>query len=108
MRPATGARRRSSVRFLIDGRRHVYRMVEAALAAARRPAAERAALRRRRASLLSGMEQSLVAGLDELRQFHLDSAQMSAAAENRFRFAVARRNDAATAMTALPFPKWAA
>ena len=105
------ADKREAIRILsadYEGRLHAFRKEEADLAAARRPAAERAALRRRRAALLSGMEQSLVAGLDELRQFHLDSAQMAAAAENRFRFAVARRNDAATAMTALPFPKWAA
>jgi hypothetical protein len=105
------ADKREAIRLLsldYEGRLHGFRKEEADLAASRRPAAEREALRRRRAALLSSMEQSLVAGLDELRQFHLDSAQVAAAAENRFRFAVARRNDAATAMTALPFPKWAA
>jgi hypothetical protein len=70
--------------------------------------AERVTLTRRRQALLSSLEQSLVAGLDGLRKLNLDSAQVSAAAERRFRFAVARHHDAATAATALPIPDWAA
>ena len=54
------------------------------------------------------MEQSLAARLDELRGLNLDSAQVSAAAERIFRFAVARHHDAVTAATAMPFPDWAA
>ena len=91
-----------------EGRLHAFRKEEADLVATRRSPTERAALKRRRAALLSSMEQSLVAGLDELRQLHLNSGQVAAAAEHRFRFAVERHHDAALAVTALPFPKWAA
>ena len=91
-----------------EGRLHAFRKEEADLAARRRPAAERTTLRKRRAAMLSSMEQSLRDGLDELERLHATSGQVAAAAEHRFRFAVERQHDAATAMTALPFPKWAA
>ena len=91
-----------------EGRLHAFRKEEADLVAGRRPAAERTTLRKRRAAMLSSMEQSLRDGLDELERMHVTSGQVAAAAEHRFRFAVERRHDAATTMTALPFPKWAA
>ena len=91
-----------------EGRQYAFRREEADLVARHRPAAERATLRKHRAALLSGMEKSLQDGLEELRQLQSSGAQVAAAAEHRFRFAVARQQEAALAVTALPFPKWAA
>ena len=88
-----------------EGRLHAFRKEEADLVATRRPAAERTALRKRRAALLSGMEQSLRDRLAELEELRLNSTKVAAAAEHRFRFEVERRHDAATAVAALPFPR---
>ena len=105
------ADKREAIRILsadYEGRLHAFRKEEADLAASQRPAAERTTLRQRRAAMLGSMEQSLVAASTSSRQLHSTAPQVAAAAEHRFRFAVARQHDAASAMTALPFPKWAA
>ena len=91
-----------------EGRLHAFQKEEADLVATQRPAAERTTLRKRRAAMLGSMEQSLRDRFDELEQLHVESAKVAAAAEHRFRFAVERQHDAASAVTALPFPKWAA
>jgi DNA-binding helix-hairpin-helix protein with protein kinase domain len=97
-----------AISFDYERRIQAFRKEEADLIAANRPAAERAAFNQRRAALLTAIEQRLVAGFDELKQLPADGDQVAAAVEQRFRFAVARQQDARVAATALPFPKWAA
>ena len=105
------ADRREAIRAIsvdYESRLHAFRKEDADFAARHRPPAERATLKKQRAVLLSSMEKALQDGLDDLRQLQSSSAQVASAAEHRFRFAVARQQDAVTAVTALPFPKWAA
>ncbi len=97
-----------AISFDYERRGHAFRKEEADLIAANQSAAERAALGRRRAAMLGTIEQTLMARLDELKQLHANGEQVAAAAEQRFRFATARRHEAEVAATALPFPKWAA
>jgi len=94
----------------LDYERHLdaFRREEADLAAHHRPAADRAALARRRATTLAAFEQALLARLDELKQLHATGDQIAAASAHRFQSAMERQQEAAIAVTALPFPVWAA
>jgi len=81
-----------------ESRLHAFRKEDADFAARHRPPAERATLKKQRAVLLSSMEKALQDGLDDLRQLQSSSAQVASAAEHRFRFAVARQQDAVTGL----------
>jgi DNA-binding helix-hairpin-helix protein with protein kinase domain len=93
-----------------DYERHLdaFRREEADLVAHHRPAADRAALAGRRATTLASFEQALVAGLEELKQLQASGDQITAASDYRFQAAMERQQEAASAVTGLPFPVWAA